>query len=152
MATKTVTIDTGEWIYPDSSGSPHTVTNAETFTFELTDGGAAAVKWANDIDGSVVCDDGSRITLRPQASQSQVGTAAANGTIGNWGLTADAQQGAVQYGLPGEFVASHSSTNIPQYWKLATINANDADAPTSITAKFEDQFGNSFTWTTVTVS
>ena len=43
MATKTVTIDTGEWIYLDKFGDEHVVTNGQTFTFTLTDGGAAAV-------------------------------------------------------------------------------------------------------------
>ena len=151
MATKTVTIDTGEWLYPDTTGVTHTVTNAQTFTFTLTDGGASAVTWINDLDGSLSCTDGSRVTIRRHADNATNGTG--NGNTGKkWGLTADAQEGAVQYGIPGEFVASHSSNNIPQYWRLATINADDTDTPTSITAKFEDQFGRSFTWTTVTVS
>ena len=55
MANKTVTIDTGEWSYPDISGAPHVVTNAETFTFELTDGGAAAVYYGLNSGQSVDC-------------------------------------------------------------------------------------------------
>jgi len=43
MATKTFTIDTNEWLYPDVTGITHAVTNAQTFTIELTDGGASAV-------------------------------------------------------------------------------------------------------------
>ena len=152
MAQKTATIDTGEWLYPDSTGVTHAVTNAEAFTFELTDGGAAAVTWANDLGVSLACTDGSRITIRSKASMSQVGAASANGTIGTWGPTADAQGGVATHGLAGEFRASHSSNNVEQIWKATTINADDVDAPTSLTATFEDQFGNRFTWTAVTVS
>ena len=152
MATKTVTIDSGEWLYPDVSGVTHAVTNAETFTFELTDGGAAAVTWANDNGGSLACTDGSSITIRPKAAQSQPGVATSNGLIGTWGPTADAQDGVAIYSLAGEFRASHSSNNIEQIWKAITILADNVDAPTALTATFEDQFGNRFTWTTVTVS
>ena len=48
MSTKTVTIDTNEWLYPDVSGITHAVTNGQTFTFELTDGGASAVTYQTD--------------------------------------------------------------------------------------------------------
>lgn len=152
ISTKTVTIDTNEWLYPDSTGVTHAVTNAETFTFELTDGGAAAVNWANDLGVSLACTDGSRITIRPKASLSQPGVATHNGTIGSWGPTADAQDGVAVHGLAGEFRASHSSNNVEQIWKAITVNADNVDAPTSLTATFEDQFGNRFTWTSVTVS
>jgi len=152
MATKTVTIDTNEWQYPDITGVTHTVTNAQTFTFELTDGGASAVSYQNDINKSLSCTDGSRITIRPQASPSQVGAATANGIIGKWGPTADAQDGVAVYGLAGEFSASCSPTETVQYWKAISINVDNVDAPTSITATFEDQFGRRFTWTGVTIS
>ena len=151
MATKTCTIDTGEWLYPDSTGVTHLVTNAETFTFELTDGGASAVTWANDINKSLVCTDGSRITIRPQAVGSTNGTGNGNARRA-WGPTADAQDGVAIYGLAGEFAASHSSNNITQFWKAISVLADDVDTPTAITATFEDQFGNRFTWTTITVA
>lgn len=151
MATKTITIDTNEWIYPDISGAPHTVKNAETFTFTLTDGGAAAVTYQNDLDGSVLCDDGSRVFIRRWAVNATNGTGNGN-TARTWGPTADAQDGVAIYGLAGEFVTSHSHTNTYQIWKAVSINVDNVDAPTTITARFEDQFGNAFSWTGVTIS
>ena len=59
MATKTVTIDTGEWNYIDSVGNPHVVTNGQTFTFTLTDGGAAAVDYSINTGQTVTTTDGS---------------------------------------------------------------------------------------------
>jgi len=149
MATKTVTIDTGEWAYPDVYGITHLVTNAQTFTFELTDGGASAVTYQQDLAKSVTTTDGLRIHMRPQARP-------ASGTAGNerrtWGPTADAQDNTTIYSQAGEFVTECPVTGIIQYWKPATINVNNVDAPTAITATFEDQYGNSFTWTNVTIS
>ena len=151
MAVKTLTIDTDEWNYPDMSGHKHMVTNAEAFTFTLTDGGASAVTYQNDLDGSVLCDDGSRITIRRWAANSTNGTGNGN-TARTWGVTADGQDTVATYGLAGEFVTSHSSNNIYQFWKPISLTVDDVDTPTAISGTFEDQFGNRFTWTTVTVS
>jgi len=151
MATKTVTIDTDEWNYPDISGAKHMVTNAEAFTFTLTDGGASAVTYQNDLDGSVLCNDGSRVTIRRWAANATNGLV--NGNLARtWGPTADAQDATAVYGLAGEFVTSHSSNNVYQFWKPISLTVDNVDAPTAISGTFEDQFGNRFTWTTVTVS
>jgi hypothetical protein len=149
LATKTVTIDTGEWAYPDVTGVTHQVTNAQTFTFELTDGGAAAVSYQQDLAKSVTTTDGLRIHMRPQAEN-------ASGTAGSdrrkWGPTADAQDGVAVRNLAGEFVAECPTTGILQYWKPASLTVDNVDAPTTISGVWEDQFGNKFSWTDVTVS
>jgi len=149
MATKTVTIDTGEWLYPDITGITHEVTNAQTFTFELTDGGASAVLWQNDLAKSLTTTDGLLINIRPQT---EMASATAGNARRSWGPTADAEDGVALYSKAGEFVAECPTTGVLQYWKPATINVNNVDAPTTITATFEDQFGHSFIWTAVTIS
>lgn len=149
MAVKTVTIDTGEWAYPDVTGITHLVTNAETFTFTLTDGGAAAVTYQNILGGTLATTDGLRINIRPQAENAS-GTGGS--AIRSWGPTADTQDGSAIYGLAGEFVCECPITGILQYWKAISILVDDVDTPTAITATFEDQFGHSFKWTTVTIS
>lgn len=151
MATKTVTIDTGEWLYPDKFGKQHTVKNAETFTFELTDGGASAVTYAQDKATSVLCDDGRRVHMRQQAISSNPAATGANAAR-TWGPTADAQDGVKVYGLSGEFVCQCPESGEIQYFKTAHLTVDNVDAPTTISGLFEDQFGNSFTWTSVTVS
>lgn len=150
MATKTVTIDTNEWAYPDMTGITHIVTNAQTFTFELTDGGASAVTYQNDVNKTLTCTDGTLITIRPQSVGATNGTGNGNARH-TWGPTLDAQETVATYGLQG-FAASHSSNNVTQYWKPISLLVDDTDTPTAITGTFEDQFGRRFSWTTVTVS
>jgi len=150
MATKTFTIDTGEWLYPDRFGITHSVTNAQTFTIELTDGGASNVTYQNDQAQSVTTTDGYRIEIFSPTDLGQVGSN--SNTRRTWGPTADAQDAVTVYSLAGEFTAKCPLTGKLQYWKPTTVNVDDVDAPTSITAAFEDQFGNSFTWTSVTIS
>ena len=152
MATKTVTIDSNEWLYPDVTGITHSVTNAETFTFELTDGGASAVIYQQDLNKSVATTDGLRVHMRPQANPAH-NTAAATGNVRRtWGPTADAQDGVAIRNLAGEFVCQCPTTGIIQYWKASSLTVDNVDAPTTISGRFEDQFGNSFIWTDVTVS
>jgi hypothetical protein len=139
MATKTVTIDTNEWKYPDSIGVEHTVSNAETFTFELTDVGTTGAKYTLD-GGSVKCTDGSRIYIQ-------------RGSAINVLFPKDAEEGAVSYQTPGEWIMLDPYSGLEQIWKPAKFNVNSAGTPTEITAAtFEDQFGNTFSWTAVTVS
>ena len=149
MATKTVTIDTNEWLYPDKFGVTHAVTNAQTFTFELTDGGASAVTYQQDHATSVTTTDGLRINMRPQATMSQVNNI---GTIRTWGPTADAQDATAIRNLSGEFACECPCSGDIQYWKSSSMTVDNVDAPTEITATFEDQFGNTFSWTSVTVA
>lgn len=149
MATKTFTIDQNEWLYPDVTGVTHAVTNAQTFTMELTDGGASAVTYQTDQAQSVTTTDGYRIHIFNR-------TTPASGTSGNtrfpWGPTADAQDGIAVHGLRGELSCRCPITGRNQHFKPAIVNVNNIDAPTTITATFEDQYGNSFTWTGVTIS
>lgn len=150
MATKTFTIDTGEWAYPDVTGITHLVTNAQTFTMEMTDGGATAVTYQNDVAQTVTTTDGYTLYIRPQTELGQTGS---NSNVRRtWGPTADTQDGTAIYGLAGEFVCDCPVTGITQYWKPITINVNNVDAPTTITATFEDQFGHSFSWSAVTIA
>lgn len=150
MAQKTITIDTDEWKFPDRFGIQHTVKNAETFTFELTDGGASAVTYAQDKATSVLCDDGRRIHFRQQAGTP--GTAGAANLASTFGPTADAQDGVKVYGLAGELACQCPESGTIQYFRCSDMTVDDIDTPTAISGRFEDQFGNSFTWTTVTVS
>lgn len=145
----TVTIDTGEWNYPDKFGVTHQVTNGQTFTFTLTDGGASAVKYQPNINQSVTTTDGYSLVFRPLAEN-------ASGTGGNalrsFGPTADAQDATKVYTLAGEIGIACPVSGDVQYWKSADMTVDNVDAPTAISGLFEDQFGNTFTWTTVTVS
>ena len=149
MATKTFTIDTNEWLYPDVFGVTHAVTNAQTFTIELTDGGASAVSYQTNQGQSVTTTDGYSIPIFARAEN-------ASGTSGNtrrkWGPTADAQDGLTLYSLAGEFTTRCPLTGIQQNWKPAKVNVDNIDAPTAITATFEDQYENEFTWAGVTIS
>lgn len=153
MATKTVTIDTGEWVYPDKNGVTHTVTNAQTFTFELTDGGASAVTYQQDHATSVTCTDGSRLTMRPGSEGNLGGVSGTNtGARRVWGPGADALDATTVYSQRGELRIECPSTGVIQIWKPATVLIDDVDTPTAISGVWEDQFGNRFSWTTVTVS
>ena len=149
MATRTFTIDTDEWLYPDVNGITHAVNNAQTFTIELTDGGASNVTYQNNQNQSVTTTDGLRIQILSRCDQ-------ASGAGGNtrriWGPTADAEDGVTLYSKRGEFSTRCPCTGVRQDWVAKTINVNNVDAPTTITASFEDTFGNSFTWTSVTLS
>ena len=145
MSQKTITIDTNEWQYPDAYGVTHTVTNAQTMTFELTDGGASAVTWKSNA-ATLTTTDGKLIVVRPQAD-----TANSSNLGRAWGPKADAQQGAARYNIAGELCTQMSGGPL-QCWTPAVFNVDDTDAPTSITATFEDQFDNSFTWSAVTVA
>lgn len=151
MATKTITIDTNEWLYPDKFGVTHAVTNGQTFTIELTDGGASAVTYQNDQNQSVTTTDGYRIGIF--APTNTAGQTASNGNVRrSWGPTADAQDGVAVYGLAGEFTTRCPMTGAEQFWKPVTVTVDNVDAPTTISAVFEDQYANSFSWTNVTVS
>jgi len=151
MASKTVTIDTNEWLYPSINGITHAVTNAQTFTFTLTDGGASAVTYSIDGGQSVTTTDGRRIVFLADAENATNGTGNGN-TIRKWGPTADAQDAVTLYSNAGRISCLDPESHVRQNWVADTINVDNVDAPTAITAKFRDQFGNTFTWTTVTVS
>ena len=134
MAIKTVTIDTGEWVYLDSSGTKHVVTNAETFTMELTDTSATVVTLCPD-GGTLSCTDGTKITIHKHADQ--------NKQSRNLHTFTDAEENTVVRNKRGEFVISSSATGTKQYWRIATIKLDDSDAPTVISnLRLEDQFGN----------
>jgi hypothetical protein len=138
MATKTITIDTGEWKYPGVDGVTHTVTNAETLTFELTDKTTVGADYRMN-GGSVKCTDGSRIYVKRGGTTHVL-------------FPKDAKEGSVDYSCPGEWMMRDPHTGLTQRWKPSKFNVNDADTPTSITATFEDQFGNTFSWSAVTVA
>ena len=136
MAASTVTIDTNEWKYLDSFGVPHTVTNAQTFSMTVTDGGAAAVSYAIPLAQSVTTTDGYTLRFRPRVSQN-----GDHNTIAN--LT-DAGQGSDFYGIRGEFDIECPVSGRIQHWRVAKINPSDADfgSAGTISMTLEDQFGN----------
>ena len=140
MATKTVTIDTGEWKYPDVSGILHTVTNAQTFTFTLTDTAATNVPYEIDNNQKVTTTEG--LTLYINQSETERIMIRAS----------DTGEGTALYRQEGLLAIQDPTTGVVQYWKPAIWNVDDADAPTSITATFEDQYGNTFSWAGVTVA
>lgn len=141
MANKTVTIDTGEWLYVDSMGIEHTVTNAETFSMNVTDTSATVVTYNIPLAQSVLTDDGYTLTFRPK-------TAPASGTGGNEanviGTLTDAGQGSDFYSIRGEISVECPVSGIVQDWSIAKINPSDADfgSAGTITMTLEDQFGN----------
>jgi len=141
MAEKTVTIDTGEWIYLDASGIGHRVSNAETFKIDVTDGGASTVEYHIPVAQTVKTEDGYTLHFRPR-------TAPASGTGGNefgkMGYLTDAGQGSDFYGIRGEISVECPVSGIVQHWHIATINPSDADFGSAGTIKMtlEDQFGN----------
>ena len=135
MASKTFTIDTNEWKYVDSYGIPHTVTNGQTFTIELTDGGASVVTYNQHVNTKVTTTDGYTIHFRQQTD--------INNTARKLHTFADTEDGVSVYGKGGELVAECPVSGRLQYWRPAKITLNNVDAPTALTAtRLEDQFGN----------
>jgi len=141
-ATSTITVDTttahtdsAEWVYIDSTGVPHTVTEAETFTMLVSDDGAADVQYNFVVGQTLATDDGYVLTFRPR-SGSQIA------------VLTDAGQGSAFYGARGEMSISCSSNNVIQHWVPATITPSDADfgSAGTIAATWEDQFGNKMKW------
>lgn len=135
MATKTATIDAGEWIYVDSTGIQHTVTTAETFTFTLTDGGATAVTYNPIVGQSVATDDGYVLTFKPMVNGSN--------TALTTSAMADTSDAVNQHNPGGEWPIECSVNGVVQNWKIAELTVDNVDAPTAITRLvLQDQFGN----------
>ena len=136
MATKTVTIDTDEWIYIDATGIGHTITNAQDFTTTLTDNSETDVQiYVDATQDGVTTTDGYVIDFQPEADQ--------NSTARYIGSIADTADTVLTHGLSGEFVCKCPTTGLVQRWKPAQVTLDDVDAPTALTAtRFEDQFGN----------
>jgi len=138
MATSTVTIDTGEWVYLDKNGTAHTVTNGQTFSLTVTDGGASAVEYAVPDAQSVTTTDGYTLHFRPRV------TASTTDQHSRIHFLTDAGQGSDFYNIGGEISIECPVTGIIQHWRIAKINPSDADygAAGTITMTLEDQFGN----------
>ncbi len=137
MAASVLTLDTNEWIYLDRTGSPHTVTNAQTFSMTVVDGGASAVEYSIPSTGqSVTTTDGRVIRLLPRAD--------GNNTDKTIHFLTDAGQGSNFLNRGGEYDMVFDEGNIVQHWKVAKINPSDADfgSAGTITMTLEDQFGN----------
>jgi len=134
MATKTITIDTGEIIYIDANGHPHTAKNAETFTFTLTDGGSTAVSYNMIAAQDFLCDDGSRVHIRLQTDS--------NNTARKIETLADTQNNTTLYDVGGEIVMVNDACGIEQHWRIAQIKVDDVDTPTALNLTLEDEFGN----------
>ena len=149
MATKTVTCVANGLKFEDPTGVSHTVTTSQTFTFDLTDGGASAVVYRQNNNTSVTTTDGRTLVFRPRAENAS-GTS--GNTIRSWGPTADAQDGATVVGLAGEFCTEFSEGNVLQIWKAETLTVDNVDAPTLISGRWKDQHGRFMDWTGLTVA
>lgn len=149
MASKTVTCVASGLKFEDPTGVQHVVTTGQTFTFDLTDGGASAVAYRQNIGTSVTTTEGGVLTFRPQAENAS-GTNV--GAIRTWGPTADAQDGVAVVSLAGEFATSYSDTDALQLWKAETLTVDNVDAPTLISGRWKDQNGRYMDWTGLTVA
>ena len=135
--TITVTIDTGEWSYPDASGVTHAVTNAETFTLASTDTSATDVQHILTASGTLATDDGYVITIDPSVIYAGTSSAEQNfaGVLGD-----TANDGVTTYGNIGEMVCRCSaSAEVPQHWKIKSIVWDDVDNPTTLTLECESK-------------
>lgn len=149
MATKTATCGAGALKFEDPFGIEHTVTTGQTFTFDLTDGGASAVAYRQNLATSMTTTDGRTIVFRPQAENAS-GTA--GNTIRTWGPTADAQDAVAVLSLAGEFFSEFTEGNVMQRWVSETLTVDNVDAPTTMTGRWKDQRGRFMTWTGITVA
>jgi hypothetical protein len=146
MATKTVTIDTGEWKYPDASGVTHLVTDGQTFTFDMTDSSASDVQFKITANQEITTTDGYKIKINPFVDNTN--TADVFG-----GVLADTQDATTLYGLRGTMVCECSaSAGVKQFFRIAQLKLDNVDAPTELTLLAEDQLGNDFLLSAVTVS
>jgi hypothetical protein len=140
--TVTVTIDTNEWTYLDHAGIAHVVTNGQTFTLASTDTGDGAILRPN-VDQSVSCTDGTRITIHSYNSVQGVVVPAGDTAVTNNNSSL------------GEWVMSCSSDDIQERWKCSGLDVDDADAITEFTdARFEkvENPAHVFTWDGVTAA
>jgi hypothetical protein len=140
MATKTVTIDTGEWVYVDISGKRHTVKNAETFTFELTDTSASKVTYVPIAGQSVELSDGGRIYLDADPAFSQL-------------ILKDTYDGVSTNDI-GRWTFADPDTGWKNTFNVTATTINNVDAPTTWSGTFEKVANpiHKFTWSAVTVS
>ncbi len=147
MSTQTISVGANDWVYLDKSGAPHNVTTSEGFTFTLTDSGTAAVKYAIDSvgDGSQTCncDDGGEVQILADVD--------GNGTSRFIGPMADANDGIAALSTEGRWLMSYNNEPT-QEWVPASITIDNVDDPGTITAFWEDQFGNRMFWDAVPVS
>jgi len=146
MAASTVTIDTNEWQYIDRFGIGHYVTNAQTFSMTVVDGGTTTVEYSIPVAQSMTTTDGYTLTFRPEAEMASGTGGSAHRTLG---FFTDAGQGSAFYQPPtrGELVCECPVSGAIQRWKPRTITPSDADygSAGTIAAVFEDQFGNVMT-------
>jgi hypothetical protein len=150
VASSTVTIDTNEWNYIDSMGVGHFVTNAQTFTLTVTDGGASLVEYNIPLAQSITTTDGYTLHFRPETENASGTGGSAFRTVG---FLTDAGQGSDFYSIRGELPIECPVTGIIQRWSVAKINPSDADygSAGTLAVTLEDQFGNVMSFTGVTV-
>ena len=136
MAASTVTVDTNEWVYIDSFSIGHIVTNAQTFSMTVTDGGTAAVEYDIPTNQNMTTEDGLNIIFRPNVNH--------NNEHHTIHFLTDAGEGSEFYGLSGEWNIECPVSGVIQIWKPALMNPSDADfgSAGTITFTMEDQFGN----------
>lgn len=152
MASKTVTCVAGGFKFEDPTGIQHTVTTSQTFTFTLTDGGASAVVYQQDLATSVTTTDGRTLVMRPQANPAHNLSGATGNVVRQWGPTADSQDAVAVLSLAGEFCTEFTEGGIRQDWVAQTLTVDNIDAPTLISGRWRDQFGRFMDWVGLTVA
>jgi len=141
--TITVTIDTGEWVYIDSSGIQHTVTNGQTFTLASVDTGDGGIYTPN-IAQSVTTTDGYTIELLPDT----------NSITGSLTPAGDTAVVNAPRGL-GEIAMRCTSDGVVERWKCVSLDVDDADSCDEFTNAVFEKVNNpmhTFTWTSVSGS
>lgn len=137
MVASAVTIDTGEWIYLDSNGVPHVVTNAQSFSMTLVDGGVAAVTYNVGPGETMTTTDGYVLEFIPRVSGHNIAA--------NIHKLVDTVPSDGFHDKGGELDIRCTSTGRVQHWRVAVIKPSDTDfgsAGTMVKLILEDQFGN----------
>ena len=138
--TGTVTIDAGEWVYPDSNNVEHTVTTSETFDIAVTDTSSTVVKWLPADNQSVTTTDGYTIEFESNPDHGYL-------------ILADTDNTVATSRFIGDWVIKDPVTGLRERWICRTATIDDVDDPSTITATFEAQEPTrEFTWTAVDIS
>lgn len=134
----TVTIDTGEMVYTDKGGQTHTVTNAETFVFDLIAATTGSNYQPLSSGNRLACTDGTDLHVISYPTYSSFNAAA--------DATAQTNAGSIWF---------RENDGSECEWHIRTVTIDNVDEPTEITAMTLERADNpmiTMTLTTVTVA
>ena len=139
--TATITLDTNEWVYPDSNNVQHTVTNGETFDVAVTDTSTTVVKWLPSANQSVATEDGYIIEFESDPNHGYL-------------LLADSDNTVATSRFIGDWVIKDPVSGLRTRWVCRSATIDDVDDPSTITATWEttQEPSREFTWTAVDIS